>query len=281
MTKSTHIPCDIKAYSYISLGCAYQHLENRPYHKALKAFSHARVLSQKGECRNGCLLEGMVFLYTSNVNRIFGKFEEARQNIEKARAILFYISPCNETAMVHFQDAMLLYLNQVGILKVEAKEEVLSRLEMAVEHIRRGTDYRTISHFAINITKKALVHLNINPSCLENNEYTETDSPELTTEDLAKAKASLDAVHEAFFEKPEPSQYKAMYYFALFEYHRLNGEDEVARQKLKLAKKQVNLANIYFNEELIETKLSKLSDTQDHSGSDTEWDDLVDAYSFN
>ena len=218
MTKSTHILCDIKAYSYISLGCAYQHLENRPYHKALKAFSHARLLSQKAECRNGCLLEGMVFLYTSNVNRIFGKFEEARQNIEKARAILFYISPCNETAMVHFQDAMLLYLDQVGILKVETKEEVLSRLEMAVEHVRRGTDYRTISHFAINITKKALVHFNINPSCLE---YTEIDSPELTTEDLAKAKASLDAVPEAFLEKPEPSQYKAMYYFALFEYHRL------------------------------------------------------------
>ena len=251
-------------------------MKGQPYEKAISAFSHARELSQKAECRNSCLLEGMVYIYTSIVNRNVGDFEEALSNKEKARSIFFSIAPCNETVAVYYQEAMLLLYQANSTLTIETKEKMLLNLDMAARHSGKGNDFRSFSHVCIILTKKALIHLNILQLIKE--EAADLITPELTKEDLVKAKSSLDAVPEEFLENPQPSNYKATYYFTFSEYHRLAGNRREAKKNMQLAKKQVNWGNFHFQVDLIDDRLLLLSDAQDNSDSDEEWAEILDEY---
>ena len=270
------VPCDFKAFTYIYLGCSYQYKKGQPYEKAICAFSHARELSQKAECRNSCLLEGMVYIYTSIVNSNVGDFEEALSNKQKARSSFFSVAACNETAAVHYQEAMLLLYQAKSALTIETKEKMLLNLDMAARHSGKGNDFRSFSHVSIILTKKALIHLNLLQLIKE--EAADLKTPELTKEDLVKAKSSLDAVPEEFLENPQSSNYKATYYFTISEYYRLAGNRREAKENMQLAKKQVNWGNFHFQVDLIDDRLLLLSGTQDYSDSDEEWAEILDEY---
>ena len=273
ISKSTQIPYDILAVVYISLGCSSMFNRDQSYEEALMAFSHALELSSKIDCINGCLVEGMVYIYMAHVNRYFSEYEKSLENTEKAKIKFFNVAPCHETGMVYFQEAMLRLDNAGFKLTAETKQKVLSDMDTWVRHFQQGKDYELLSNFSYALIVKARIHLNMILRWLEYKHESEIETPDLTEEDLQEAKSCLDAVPEEFLKRNEPSDYKVEYHYTFSEYYRLTGDYKLAKKHLKLTKRQANWGIYTFD--LIGHKLSMLADTQIDS-SDEEWVDILD-----
>ena len=272
ISKSTQIPYDIIAVVYISLGCSSMFNRDQPYEKALMAFSHALELSSKIDCINGCLLEGIVYIYMAHVNRYFNEYEKSLENTEKAKIKFFNVAPCHDTGMVYFQEAMLRLDTSGFKLTAETKRKILSDMDTWVKHSQQGKDCKSLSLFSYALVVKARIHLNIIPKWLKYKHET----PKLTEDDLKEAKSCLDVVPEEFVKRYKPSDCQVGYHNTLSEYYRLAGDYKLAKKHKKLAKRQANWGIYTFD--LIGHKLSMLADTQidSDSDSDEEWVDILD-----
>ena len=283
ITNST-VACDLKAVAYVFEGCAFMiNNQDEPLSKAMNAFSTALRYSNQIDCKNGSLLRGMVYAYMAIVNRNFGELTDAGNFTNKAKIEFYSAAPCIETSSVFFQEAMQHIDKTCADFSSAVKNEVLYLLHMSVEHDKAehnksGSDYRSLSLMSITLTYKALAHLNIPFPWLEQQKEM-VDYLKPTREDLIAAKSTLQAIPKEFLETPEPSKYKAIYFIALSEYYRLNGNTKLAKQSMKSAKRQVLRGNFLFNEEIIRNKLAILSNT--HGGnletdSGNELDNILD-----
>ena len=285
ITNST-IACDLKAVAYVFEGCAFMiNDQDEPLSKAMDAFSIALGYSNQTDCKNGRLLQGMVYAYMAIVNRNFGELTDAGNFTNKAKIEFYSAAPCNETSSVFFQEAMQHIDKTCADFKLPSavKKEVLYLLHMSAEHDKAehnksGSDYRSLSLMSITLTYKALAHLNIPFPWLEQ-QIEMVDYLKPTEEDLIAAKSTLQAIPKEFLETPEPSKYKAIYFIALSEYYRLNGNTKLAKQSMKSAKRQVMRGNFLFNEEMIRNKLAILSNTRGgnlETDSANELDNILD-----
>ena len=284
ITNST-IACDLKAVAYVFEGCAFMiNNQDEPLSKAMNAFSTALEYSNQIDCKNGSLLQGMIYAYMARVNQHFGNLTDAGNFRNKAKIQFYSAAPCNETSTVFFQEAMQ-HIDKTGAdfkIPSAVKEEVLHLLHMSAEHnkaehMKSGRDYRSLSLMSNTLAHKALVHLNIPFPWLEQQK---ADYLKPTEEDLIAARSTLKVIPNDFLESPEPSKYKTTYFIALSEYHRLNGNIKLAKQSMKNAKRQVTRGNFSFNDEMIRNRLAMLSNT--HGGNletdfGYELDDILDA----
>ena len=283
ITNST-LACDLKAVAYVFEGCAFMiNNQDEPLSKAMNAFSTALGYSNHIDCKNGNLLQGMIYAYMARVNQHFGNLTDAGNFRNKAKIQFYSAAPCNETSTVFFQEAMQHIDKTCADFKLPSavKKEVLYLLHMSAEHnkaehTKSGRDYRSLSLMSYTLAHKALVHLNIPFPWLEQQT---ADYLKPTEEDLIAARSTLKVIPNEFLESPEPSKYKTTYFIVLSEFHRLNGNIKLAKQSMKNAKRQVTRGNFSFNEEIIRNRLAILSNT--HGGnletdSGNELDDILD-----
>ena len=266
---NSNLPCDLKAVAYVFEGCAFMNNnQDEPLSKSMDAFSIALNYSNQIDCKNGKLFRGMVYTYMARVNQHFVKLSDAEKYTDNAKIQFFGAAPCNETGAVYYHEAMqLIYQFQSNDYEMPlgVKEEALRFLDLSVDNNKaehsRSKDYRSLCLMSYNLSHKALVHLNIPFPWLE--QHT-ADYLKPTKEDLRAAESTLQVIPNDFLESPEPSKYKATYFIALSEYHRLNGNIKLAKQSMKSAKTQVIRGNFSFNDMMIRNRLAMLHVSDPH-----------------
>ena len=263
-------PFDIKVVAMIHSGYSHQtqsYKTTNCFEDSKRELDKALKMCRQSDCVNTDLLEGRTYTFMAQ-NYIFAeRYEDARHCIHAARAAFCFVADCTEMSGLVYQEVKILSIDADHEFEVISTDEQKRKLE---ELIRRaiylaplGNDYQAICLTAFMLIKKAMLHLgifNLLHTRFQGRKSAEDFKP--SQQDILEAKNSLIGVSQEFIQDPEVSRYKALYYFALSDYHRHAGNIIEAGENLIVAKKQVKKGNFDFPLEEIEmrrTLLSKLA----------------------
>ena len=261
-------PFDIKVVALIHSGHSHQTRSYKTpncFEDSERELDEALKMCWKSDCVNTEFLKGRTYTFKAQ-NYIYAeRYEDARHCIRKAKEAFCFVADCTEMSGLVYQEIMILSIDpEFEVINTDGQKRKLKELiEKAVSLARMGSDYQAIQLTAFMLIKKAMLHLgifNLLHTRFQRKKSTEDFKP--SHQDILEAKHSLTEVSQEFIQDPEVSRYKALYYFALSDYHRHAGNIIEARDNLKVVWNQVNNGKFAFPLKQIKkrhTLLSKLT----------------------
>ena len=259
-------PHDLKVVAMIYCGFSHQirsYKTTNCFENSERDLEKALKMCQESDCVNTRLLEGRIYTFMAQNSFFDERYEDAKCYIRATGGAFSSVADCTEKSGFVYQQVMILSIEYEVNSTDEQKRRLEELLERAIYLARLSNDYQAICLTAFMFIKKAMLHLgifNLLHTRFHRRKSAEDFKP--SYQDILGAKNSLDNVSQEFIQDPEVSRYKALYYFALSDYHRHAGNIIEARDNLDVATKQVKNGNFDFPMEEIEvrrTLLSKLS----------------------
>ena len=259
LQKSQCTPCDIKVLALIYTASYIQAQDRSEMLLSKKLFKKALTLLNHSDCQNSSLLEGMAHTFMAQGLRVEDHFEAALSLLDRAKVAYFGAAPSSLTSSVYFQEAMICAGQCKGVMTADVKEKVEELLTLAILCSQRseGCDYE--KRIIIYLTSKAMLHLGLfYPLHQHRQEQVSLTDPKPSSEELHRAKACLDAIHEEILNNDYIITYKAIYYFTLSEYYRFCDKYPQAIHNLQLAKKHAITGNYNILLKSIDVRLALL-----------------------
>ena len=248
---SSHIGPDLKAFALCwKASCEIFLCEQ--YEDGEELLRDAWKKASPIECKNGLLLQGMICRLFAAISYNRGKYDEALDHIDAAKARLWNAAPSKETALVLYRETVVKW-RELVMLKVTSANEYKSiekDFDNLLEHAKYVKKYEKLYIFLFRM-EKAKFHLRT----LLISDMLPPDEFRPTNLDLEKAKKCLDGVS---LDKllSEASFYAVNYYNAHCDLCLWNKQYPEAMAYVKKAKqlfpheKNETLTTRRFNERL-------------------------------
>ena len=220
----------------------------RNYEHAEKCLRTAWEKATKLDCENSLLLQGRTLRHLAYLRYTEGRYDEALDYMSKAKTILVYAAPSEETAHALYTELLVEKWKLFTIPNPAFSSQLLSfeeKCELLLEHAKCMKDYEKGSHCSY-FTMKASFHLrsDLITDKLPPDEY------RLSPDDLVKAEDCLKNV--ALKIMCQSDQYKARYYCTVCDLHIWKQDYHNAKYYLEEASKLSQLPCINQRLQLIE-----------------------------